>query len=515
MRKGKTLLRRAGVLVATTLVGVCGLCSLSMAQGQCEMSGEQRADLIEIGTMARFGTLQLPKVVFLHDAHTAAVIAEGKDCSACHDSTNGVMSYKFKRLEDKSAKAVQDIYHEGCISCHNDVAAQGKKTGPQDGECRSCHVEHPAIESVRSDVSFSKEQHYAHVSAKAIAPAAGAKDNCATCHTMVDGNAGQLVWFKGDADIKTANHTGCISCHQDVVAKDAKATTGPVNCAGCHTPVVKAPVGIEDTPRLMNGQTDTMLIMPRPAADKPQNLKGTFPPVPFDHKLHEANTATCDACHSPSFMDGANGDQFKPQAPLKSMDLCIDCHAVKTQKSECAGCHGLMPVMQFQDTNCYACHMDVPSYTVEEAQSGSLLSESKEALATLSAEMLEDRGAPAGTFDLNDIPEMVSIGSIANEYEPSEFQHRKIVASMFKATEGSALAMRFHTEKGTFCQGCHHYSPASLNPPKCGSCHGEEPRGDRPALKAAFHLQCMGCHDRMNVTKPANTDCAGCHKPAN
>ncbi|MFI3271899.1 MAG: cytochrome c3 family protein [Pseudomonadota bacterium] len=501
------------MLVATALVGVCGLCSLSMAQ--CELSGEQRADLIEIGTMAHFGTLQLPKVVFLHDAHTAAVIAEGKDCSTCHDSANGVMSYKFKRLEDKSAKAVQDIYHENCISCHNDVAAQGKKTGPQDGECRSCHVENLSIESVRSDVAFSKEQHYAHVSAKAIAPAAGAKDNCATCHTMVDGNAAQLVWFKDQADVQTANHTGCISCHQDVVAKNASATTGPVTCAGCHAPAAQAPVSLEEAPRLMNGQADTMLMLPHPAADKPQNLKGTFPPVAFNHKLHEAATATCDACHSPSFMEGANGDQFKPQAPLKAMDLCINCHATQTKKAECAGCHAPMAQVKFENTNCESCHAAVPGYDLEEAQSGIFLQFDQATRSALSAEMLEMRGAPAGTFNLNDIPEVVSIGTIANEYMASEFQHRKIVAAMYKATEGNALAMRFHNEQGTFCQGCHHNSPASLNPPKCSGCHVEKAQDNRPSLKTAFHLQCMGCHESMNVTKPANTDCAGCHKPAN
>ena len=49
----------------------------------------------------------------------------------------------------------------------------------------------------------------------------------------------------------------------------------------------------------------------------------------------------------------------------------------------------------------------------------------------------------------------------------------------------------------------------------CGSCHQttiDPNKTDRPALKAAYHLQCMGCHTGMNVARPENTDCTGCHK---
>ena len=35
---------------------------------------------------------------------------------------------------------------------------------------------------------------------------------------------------------------------------------------------------------------------------------------------------------------------------------------------------------------------------------------------------------------------------------------------------------------------------------------------NRPNLKAAYHLQCMGCHQGMNVGRPKNTDCTTCHK---
>jgi hypothetical protein len=81
--------------------------------------------------------------------------------------------------------------------------------------------------------------------------------------------------------------------------------------------------------------------------------------------------------------------------------------------------------------------------------------------------------------------------------------------------EGDRLASAFHTDPATLCSGCHHNSPPSMNPPKCGSCHGTttDPKSPgRITLKAAYHLQCMGCHERMKVEFVVKTDCTGCHE---
>lgn len=77
------------------------------------------------------------------------------------------------------------------------------------------------------------------------------------------------------------------------------------------------------------------------------------------------------------------------------------------------------------------------------------------------------------------------------------------------------LAQAFHTKPETLCAACHHNSPLSATPPKCGSCHTTniDPKNPtRPTLKAAYHLQCMGCHKAMKVGRPKNTDCTTCHK---
>ncbi|MBQ7617802.1 MAG: cytochrome c3 family protein, partial [Desulfovibrio sp.] len=73
----------------------------------------------------------------------------------------------------------------------------------------------------------------------------------------------------------------------------------------------------------------------------------------------------------------------------------------------------------------------------------------------------------------------------------------------------------FQSTPEIFCQTCHHHTPASSKPSKCVSCHTpaiDKQHPGRPPLKAAYHLQCMGCHDGMNVKRPRKTDCTGCHQ---
>ena len=81
------------------------------------------------------------------------------------------------------------------------------------------------------------------------------------------------------------------------------------------------------------------------------------------------------------------------------------------------------------------------------------------------------------------------------------------------------MAMRFHRNELTLCQGCHHNTPATLTPPKCAACHSDTREivtrvaGDgRPGLKGAYHGQCIGCHQKMGIKEPAATDCIRCHK---
>jgi octaheme c-type cytochrome (tetrathionate reductase family) len=64
------------------------------------------------------------------------------------------------------------------------------------------------------------------------------------------------------------------------------------------------------------------------------------------------------------------------------------------------------------------------------------------------------------------------------------------------------------------CASCHHYRPKDRALPElmaCRSCHQEAFNPDMPervGLKAAYHQQCMGCHETM---KKGPVHCRGCH----
>ena len=133
----------------------------------------------------------------------------------------------------------------------------------------------------------------------------------------------------------------------------------------------------------------------------------------------------------------------------------------------------------------------------------------------MAAEALEAREAVTVTYDDQEIPETVAINALMDQYEAVKLPHRKIVNTLFNNIKNNKLANYFHHEKGTMCQGCHHNSPASKNPPKCAACHNKSSNESellRPGLKVAYHQQCMGCHDRMGIEKPESTSCTECHK---
>jgi len=130
--------------------------------------------------------------------------------------------------------------------------------------------------------------------------------------------------------------------------------------------------------------------------------------------------------------------------------------------------------------------------------------------------------APAGglAMDAEDAPESVEIDSMSNLYGPVEFNHA------------------MHTEMAG-CSECHHHTtgsgPAS---PTCGHCHDGTEEGDtvsctechasepfssenikkmenpeifhidKPGLKGAYHLNCIGCHQEVD----GPTGCQDCHE---
>jgi hypothetical protein len=178
---------------------------------------------------------------------------------------------------------------------------------------------------------------------------------------------------------------------------------------------------------------------------------------------------------------------------------------------------------------CASCHV-TPTGDLAQAEVTLLArpkgKDTEAAAADLAGKLLAAKRDVTATFPAEDIPETVTIGSLSKDYDPSILPHRAIVQSLLAGMKDSKLAGAFHAGDAAVCQGCHHMSPASKTPPRCGNCHPavETPGQSRPALKAAFHTPCMGCHTAMGIEGkvarkdagakpvPKATDCTGCHK---
>jgi class III cytochrome C family protein len=494
------------------------------ATGPTSPSGPERADVILIDAMTVFDSLERPPVEFLHDKHSQAVEKLGKDCSVCHlkEKEKDRLSIKYMRLEDTKKETVMNLYHENCIACHNEQLSAGKESGPL--VCAGCHGEALKTASNWQAIGMDSSLHYRHVKAT--------KQKCETCHHEYDETAKKLIYTKGKEGtcrychraqteenrvaMRWASHMACVDCHVKTTQKNQ--TAGPIQCAGCHEPSQQKMIEVvKDVPRMEMKQPNAVFVST--GAKKVGTAAPIMKQVPFDHKAHETYNNTCRGCHHASLtscsechtQDGKkDGNWIKLEQAMhgtKAEASCIGCHAKTKGAKECAGCHSFMTaIKQPPQSFCASCHQaPVPEDGMMTPEQASAAAEAK----------LGARTPVTSTYDVQDIPEKVTIKALSKDYEPVELPHRKIVLKLVENAKSSPLAKYFHAEVGTLCQGCHHNSPAAKKPPLCGSCHGKpfnESNLFRPGLMAAYHQQCMGCHDQMGIEKPANRDCKGCHK---
>jgi hypothetical protein len=281
---------------------------------------------------------------------------------------------------------------------------------------------------------------------------------------------------------------------------------------------------LKEVPRLKRDQPDVVLVKTGEETRPLEERSAAMDPVPFDHRSHEAASDSCKACHHASLESCSNchtnagkqeGDHIKLARAMHAVNAqssCIGCHQEKQQAPQCAGCHtfiGRKPDRP-DDRSCKACHMSPLPAHVDPANA---LETTDAALDLLRARDLETK-----TFAADRIPEKVTIGRLAQRFEPAVLPHGKIVNALIEKTRDSRLAGYFHSEKGTLCQGCHHNSPSAEKPPACSSCHGETIEGAdafRPGLVGAYHQQCIGCHTAMGIEKPDARDCNACHVEKN
>ena len=564
MKNQTSLLRWAGMFALSLVVLAFAGHSASATSGTKDAKAEKRADVITIDAMAAHGELSMPPVTFLHDQHTKAM---QKDCSSCHkpveDGQAGKFSFRYMGVDGVKADALKEHFHANCISCHIDMAKVRKKTGPLEAECRSCHNPRPAVDSDWQDIGFDKRMHYEHTASSQIV-FEGYDTNCGTCHHVYDPTTQKLVWGKNQEDscrachltldqqkaaleknpkaedsngllqqrptLDMAAHQSCVNCHLAVTAKNQTLKSGPTDCAGCHSPAAQeafaetsAKTSVNSIPRLMRGQADAILMMPTP---EKAEIKSMMRPVSFNHKFHESMTSDCRTCHHKKIAACSTCHSYEGKAEANFVNFaqamhkstarqsCVGCHNQQTQSPSCAGCHTQIPAKMAADS-CNKCHTVPVGVSTENAENGSLLKLGKEDRQRLADQTVAQRTqSSAPIYRQEDIPEKVVIGLLSNEYQPSELPHRKIVNALWEKQKDNRLAAAFHTEEATLCQGCHHNSPPSKTPPKCVSCHSADVKSakdGRLGLKAAYHQQCMTCHARMNQ-KPAETECADCHK---
>ena len=501
---------------------------------------EFRPDLIFIHLTDAVDNQQMPDVLFLHDQHTQAL--KDKNCRDCHLKNNKMFVFKFNRLKDAGYDADKRLYHKKCIGCHQEIRDQGIKSGPLTSECRLCHTQTPAYQSSTRPFGLDKSLHYRHVIADAIkSPKKDDKDeNCGQCHHEYDKELNKTIYIKGMEGTcrychkteKTDNsrsfqivaHEDCLNCHYQLKSINKKA--GPTNCAECHDADKQSKIEtIKGVPRIKRNQPDAVLLSYwlKEASQSEKPSRQFIQPVAFNHKSHEADTATCYSCHHES-MDSCStchtriGTEKSKHIRLEtamhstksliSHSSCIGCHRSKLQDKNCAGCHLQMNSKRFSDVQCEKCH------SINKKLLEPIPADDKKIVKIAESE-INLWTAPQSLVPEKEIPENVTIDIIKDQYEGAVFPHRKIVNALLTRTQGSDLAKHFHNGAQTMCTGCHHYSPTSVMPPKCASCHGISPAPEpdgRPGLKGAYHGQCIRCHQEMGIEKPVATDCVSCHK---
>ena len=271
-----------------------------------------------------------------------------------------------------------------------------------------------------------------------------------------------------------------------------------------------------------------------PVSEKANPANANMKPVIFNHAIHEGKVEDCTTCHHTGdpvacttchTVEGkAEGNYITLERAMHATNIkkrpecevtpqsCVSCHEARYKENrQCAGCHAIVKPQRNAQW-CATCHnADV---TPAEMAKGRADKYTLDVRGELAQRTLK-KSTPVELLSPLDGPLTVYIDELSDKYEGNRFNHRRHVASLMDRIKDSKLAAAFHNNPETLCATCHHRSPLSKTPPKCGSCHSKEinpAAPERPTLKAAYHLQCMGCHDGMNVARPLKTSCVTCHK---
>jgi hypothetical protein len=522
-------MKKKGIGIAILMMALILAVVINMSQNL--YSGEERkagegitGNKLVIAHTEIFGELERPQVLFDHKIHADKYTQEG--CRTCHPQNNeGSFVFDLPVKErTRQKEAVMDAYHTQCIGCHTKLIRESKKAGPV--QCGSCHrktfetatmhyphcefdfaIHDKHVRKLNEDCSHC--HHIYDIEEESedlrLVYEQGTEESCFYCHDLEKKRGPALsritqVAKEQGLSMRKVSHAQCVNCHLDFRKKGEKA--GPVACSECHTGKYK---------------TESELVkVPRPDRDQPAKpflflndaqMKGVL----FDHELHEKNAATCRSCHHETLMacrkchgltgspEGGGINIAGAYHDIFSQSGCTGCHAVKKSRKDCAGCHHHLIGIDVQAKGpkkefCAVCH----SGRKEKSSSGRQISFTE--------------------LSTRKVPEKVTIKILEKEFEPAIFPHREIVKKLIEISNRSEMATYFHRDIGTICTGCHHESDPQAeekpnNPPQCRRCHSLtfDPQNlNKPRLIAAYHRQCIGCHDMMGIAK--TKECRDCHK---
>ena len=479
---------------------------IGMAPGAAATAGETAARTVSPATVVmqfpeELGAMQRPAVEFDHAAHTEALEAEG--CEKCHTvDDKGLTPTLTATLNVSERNRLIDVFHDTCMGCHEQRAADSLKAGPV--TCGECHQRRAPGESERAAMAFDYSLHARH--------ARTYPEKCDTCHHVYDEVEKKLRYEKGKEEacrgchgvvdveknlsLANASHRQCIACHLDRARQQLDG--GPVKCVGCHDAATLRDIKLlEEIPRLVRGQSDSLWVK-APGATSAMvafNHLSHEPQQEFCTTCHHDRLRSCAECHGLTAASDGGGVTLERAHHMESSEYsCAGCHRRVTSNSDCAGCHRGASLAGGQGA-CKTCH-DGPRPSQEEPPT----------LRTGSPQVAELAALPAAS---DDFPEKVKIDVLADEYEASLMPHLKILVRLDAPIRSSRLGRHFHGTVEAMCAGCHHHSPAGERPPRCAACHGPTAAAttDKPSLKVAYHRQCIGCHQRMGIDKQGCTDC--------
>ncbi len=547
MKKERWILVVLGAIVylAILIYGIKRIYTAPIPVSQ-KVKVEKAGDKIEIAHAEIFGKLQRAPVIFDHKKHLEVIEKEGKKewqaCKVCHavkKDKNEFIVFEFpKEVKEKTYKGYMDAYHKECIGCHKRRMKEGKKTGPI--TCGKCHIEgiklakHPVVE-------FDFKLHQEHENKlKDRTKDKNIKETCKFCHHIYDLKTHKLVYKNGTEEscyychnlkskekrspkyakiikitskegdtLKKVCHIRCLNCHLKIrkemlLSQNLKKgeKLPPIDCIKCHTGKYRTVKDLKNVPRPDRGQKDVIFISVK---------NGTMKGVPFDHKLHEYAYKTCRRCHHEGLEPCKDCHTLKGSPKGNYINLEEAYHAVFSDHS-CVGCHNKVIA---QNKDCMGCHSFIPAMDV------AAKTPDKEICAkchTGKKKVILPPAISTAKLDPKVVKSDIKIKILEKDFQPAKFPHRKIIDDLVKISNNNKLSRYFHGNLQTLCRGCHHHSKkeaevGNYKLPTCEDCHsiGFDPLNpEKPKLMAAFHQQCIGCHDAMKLKKPTRR-CTDCH----